>query len=125
MPFDIVKEFGCDGVPPSGPVCAWPKERNEALLAEQQERAKAYEARDKAMPSAPQMAKNLVRTASQAIRNGRVSKQIRDERFMTCRTCPAFDAASKRCRQCGCFMEAKTWIAGNKDALCPLKKWKR
>lgn len=72
-----------------------------------------------------ELAKNLVKTASQALRHGKVNAEIRNERYETCRGCPAFLADSKRCSECGCFMEAKTWIGGNPDDLCPLKKWSR
>lgn len=72
-----------------------------------------------------EMAGGALRVAGQAIRNGKVSKEVREERFATCRACPAFIPDSERCSKCGCFMAAKTWIGGNPDALCPLKKWDR
>lgn len=71
------------------------------------------------------LAKNLVKTAGQVLRHGRVNAEIRNERYETCRTCPAFIADSKRCSECGCLMEAKTWVGGNPDQICPLKKWSR
>jgi len=79
----------------------------------------------KKMPGLGKMAKGLVKAAGQAVMHGRVSKEIRDERYDTCKACPFFDAASKRCTGCGCFMEAKTWIGGDPDMLCPEKKWSR
>ena len=66
-----------------------------------------------------------MKTAGQAARYGKVSKEIREERYDTCKGCPFFDEKSKRCKDCGCFMEAKTWVGGDPDMLCPQKKWKR
>ena len=75
--------------------------------------------------SAGRMASGLLKTAGQAILNGKVSSEVRKERYDTCKSCPAFVEDSKRCSECGCFMEAKTWVGGNPDVLCPLKKWSR
>lgn len=75
--------------------------------------------------SLSQMAINLAKTTGQAITHGKVSAEIREERYSTCKACPAFNSESKRCNDCGCFMEAKTWVGGNPDHLCPQKKWER
>ena len=143
---DVNEELKSAGVYPTGPVSAWPQERHERLMAEAQERLRArYEANpvkgivhrtlpakesgqrpaDVKMPGIGKMAKGLVTTAGQAITNGKVSREIRDERYATCQACPSFNPESKRCGECGCFMQAKTWIAGNKSMLCPLDKWDR
>jgi hypothetical protein len=76
-------------------------------------------------PSAGKMARGLLKTAGQALRHGKVSKEVRDERYDTCKACPSFNAKSKRCNDCGCFMEAKTWVGGDPNKLCPQKKWSR
>lgn len=76
-------------------------------------------------PSVAKMAKGLVKAGAQAIAHGRVEKEVREERMDTCRACPLYDAKNKRCRDCGCFMEAKSWIGGNPALLCPQNKWKR
>jgi len=76
-------------------------------------------------PSMGKMAAGLMKTAGQAFKHGRVSKEVREERYDTCKACPFFDEKSKRCKDCGCFMEAKTWVGGDPDMLCPQKKWKR
>ena len=125
---DIREELKSAGVYPSGPVSAWPQERNRDLHAAVSHRAnkelgKGHATKVKA--SASKMAGGLLRTAGQAMRHGRVSKEIREERYDMCKACPAFIEDSKRCSECGCFMEAKTWVGGDKDALCPLKKWSR
>jgi len=121
---DIQAELSCGGVAPTGPVSGWPQERHEALMA-----AAAKVGQPKPTPSSGpsvgKMARGLARSAGQALRNGRVSEEIRNERYDTCKACPMFNAKSKRCTDCGCFMEAKTWIGGNPDYLCPQKKWSR
>ena len=65
----------------------------------------------------------LAKTAMQGVKNGRVSKEVRAARWETCQECPAFRQNDKRCSECGCFMEVKTWFGGDPDLLCPLKKW--
>ena len=125
---DIREELKSAGVYPAGPVSAWPEERNIALLALARNRAedgikKGHATKVKA--SAGKMAIGLARAAGQAIRHGKVSAEIREERYETCKACPAFIEDSKRCSECGCFMEAKTWVGGDPNSLCPLRKWER
>ena len=129
---DVAKELSCNGIAPTGPVSAWPKERHERLILESSEairRKKATEARQshatKVNASLSTMAKGIVNSVGQAVRNGKVSEEIRNERYDTCKSCPLFIEESKRCSECGCFMEAKTWVGGDPDALCPKKKWER
>lgn len=69
------------------------------------------------------MAKGLTKNLGYAIKNGRVSKEIREERYSICKSCPHFIEDSKRCSECGCFMETKTWIGANPKYLCPKNKW--
>ena len=116
-----IEDLRSGGVLPTGPVSAWPKERNVAGKGLETEHKPNAEAK----ATMAKMAKGLLKTAGQAIKNGKVSKEIREERYDTCKACPFFDAKSKRCKSCGCFMEAKTWVGGAPDALCPEKKWKR
>lgn len=71
------------------------------------------------------MAQGFLRTAAQAAAYGKVLKEIRDQRYETCKVCPHFIEESKRCSECGCFMEAKTWVAGDPKNLCPKNKWVR
>ena len=118
---DLREELKSAGTYPTGPVSAWPKERMDSLMKRQGRPAHAT----KVKASAGKMAGGLLRTAGQAMRHGKVSAEIREERYNTCKACPAFIEDSKRCSECGCFMEAKTWIGGDKDMLCPLKKWSR
>ena len=119
---DVREELKSAGVYPTGPVSAWPEERNAEL-------AKAFNIPAKrpveTRPTVGKMAKGLFKTAGQALRHGPVSSEIREERYATCKACPLFDAESKRCNDCGCFMEAKTWVGGDPDVLCPQKKWSR
>ena len=42
------------------------------------------------------------------------------KRMAICENCAKFDEKFKRCKECGCFMVAKTQIP---MAECPLNKW--
>ena len=97
----------------------------QAAIDSKEAVAKYKASHENKMPSMGRMARGLVKTAGQAIRHGKVSEVIRNERYETCKACPAFIEGSKRCSECGCFMEAKTWVGGDPKALCPLKKWER
>jgi hypothetical protein len=50
----------------------------------------------------------------------RVSEEVQKERYDICTQCPEFVKLTGQCKQCGCFMKAKTRLAG---ASCPLNKW--
>ena len=69
------------------------------------------------------MVRGLTKTTAQAISQGRVDPDIREQRYQTCKDCEHFIPDSKRCAECGCFMEMKTWIGGDPSTLCPLNKW--
>lgn len=43
-----------------------------------------------------------------------------DKRFDICKQCPELIKLTNQCKECGCFMNAKTKLAG---AVCPLGKW--
>lgn len=119
MPVDI-EQLRSGGTLPTGPVSAWPKSRNEGLTAA----AKTNQPHaTKVRASAAKMASGLFRSAGQAVLHGRVSAEVRNERYDTCKACPFFIEDSKRCSECGCFMEAKTWIGGDPKLLCPKQKW--
>lgn len=124
---DIHEELKSGGAYPSGPCSAWPQERHEKLFAQHADKRthKNGPTRVQAQPNLSSMAGGILKTGMQAIANGRVSPTVRAERMATCKACPAFDPKSKRCNQCGCFMEAKTWVGGDPDTLCPMKKWTR
>ena len=141
---DLREELKSAGVYPSGPCSGYPRERNRALILQMEaERLgteptheNVYDKNGQLVSSTPigkpkmkatagKMASGLLKTAGQAVMNGKVSKEIRAERYKTCKACPLFDPESKRCTDCGCFMEAKTWVGGDPDMLCPQKKWKR
>jgi len=47
------------------------------------------------------------------------SKAEANQRLSICHKCPSFTKA-KTCKECGCFMVAKTKL---KEATCPLGKW--
>mgnify|MGYP003353921852 CR=1 FL=1 len=52
------------------------------------------------------------------------TKTVSDEkhaaRYNICKTCEFFIKSTKQCRQCGCFMKAKTSLD---SARCPEGKW--
>lgn len=122
----LIEELKSAGVYPTGPCSAWPQERNKDLIAKANgERPFNDDEQASSAPGPRQLAKNLARTAGQAMRHGKVSGEVRKERYDMCKACPAFNATSRRCKDCGCFMEAKTWIGGNPDKLCPRQKWSR
>lgn len=120
---DIREELKSAGVYPSGPVSAWPESRHDDLVKRAGRGEATHATSVKASPA--KMAGGLIKTAGQALRHGKVSEEVRNERFDTCKSCPAFIEESRRCSECGCFMEAKTWVGGNPDMLCPMKKWSR
>lgn len=137
------KMFESAGVMPTGPVCLWPIQRHAASLngAENPDRwdtaeevngrvaaaekaiAEGSPQAEKVKVSAGRMMQGLAKVAASAVVNGRVSKTIREERWATCQGCPSLIKSSNRCSECGCFMLAKTWVAGDPKMLCPLKKW--
>ena len=141
---DIKEELKSAGVYPTGPCSAWPQDRNQELVKrltlqgkweyevggervtpEQVTENKRKKHATEVKVGLGEMAKGLANTAKQALVHGRVEQEIRDERYEMCKACPAFIEDSKRCSECGCFMEAKTWIGGDPEVLCPLKKWVR
>lgn len=134
-----------NGVFPQGPFSLYPRDRHEVLYRNKdqsfiidddltaEERYNLSIKKPKVdlrhaqtvKPGLLEMGKNLMKTGAQAIANGKVSEEIRNERYETCKNCPFFIEDSKRCSECGCFMEAKTWIGGDPKQLCPKKKWER
>ena len=120
-----IEDLRSAGKLPIGPVSAWPQERNVAGPEMQKAGGVVQEViHDKELKLGfGQMMKGAVKIAGQAITHGKVSEEIRNERYDICKQCPHFIEESKRCSECGCFMEAKTWVAGNPKSLCPKKKW--
>ena len=122
-----IEDLRSAGVLPTGPCSAWPEYRNVAGPDMQGEPPKSINdvpvEHDTAVKASKgQMARNLVSSARHAM-NGRISFEIREERYNICKACPHFIESSKRCSECGCFMEAKTWLNADPDELCPKKKW--
>lgn len=50
----------------------------------------------------------------------RASEEESSRRMKICEECPELIPITKQCKQCGCFMKAKT---KNGRATCPLGKW--
>ena len=123
---DLKEALKSAGTYPTGPVSAWPKERNDELMAvHDKPKPKPVVHAKKVTATTGQMARGLLKNAAFAVTQGKVSKEIRDERYETCKNCPLFIEESKRCSDCGCFMEAKTWLKADKALLCPKDKWAR
>lgn len=128
------EELSCNGVLPSGPCSGWPRSRHEELMKVQNANMRKAAAaptlprreRDtRVKASMSRMAKGLISNAATAMTQGRVAPSIREERFKTCKACPHFIESSKRCSECGCMMEMKTWLNGDPKQLCPKQKWER
>ncbi len=47
-------------------------------------------------------------------------KELGAARYAICKECPQLIKATKTCKECGCFMVAKTKL---EKATCPLGKW--
>ena len=123
---DIREELKSGGVYPTGAVSAWPKERHDRLTEEMNRMSPAKAQRPKKVKaSAKDMITGFSKATGQAVRFGKVSAEVRNERYNTCKQCPSFIPDSKRCSECGCMMEMKSWIGGDPNNLCPLKKWSR
>ena len=124
---DIKEELKSAGVYPTGSVSAWPKERHDRLMKEMNRLhpGQYKKGATHVKASAREMITGFSKATGQAVRFGKVSREIRNERMDTCRNCPSFIKDSKRCSECGCMMEMKTWIGGNPNTLCPLQKWSR
>jgi hypothetical protein len=48
--------------------------------------------------------------------------EIAKMRMDICEACPKLVKLTKQCKECGCFMNLKTKLAG---AACPIGKWDR
>lgn len=53
-------------------------------------------------------------------RNVFCPSNIVNERMSICNGCPEFVTNTSQCKQCGCFMSAKTRL---KKSSCPIGKW--
>jgi hypothetical protein len=51
---------------------------------------------------------------------GRVPDEVQAERMSICEGCDSLIKTTKTCKECGCFMTAKTKLP---NAECPLGKW--
>ena len=53
-------------------------------------------------------------------KNNYTEPEIRDARYDICLGCDRLFKPTSTCKECGCFMNRKTWL---KDASCPIGKW--
>lgn len=51
-----------------------------------------------------------------------VPKDISEQRFSICKSCPELIKTTNQCKKCGCIMTLKTRLA---YASCPLNKWEK
>lgn len=80
----------------------------------------------KELPSFTDMAKGFIGSATDVVTGAikgkgvMVIEEIYNQRMDMCQKCEFFIKDSKRCSQCGCFMEAKSRF---KNTYCPVGKW--
>ena len=48
------------------------------------------------------------------------SSDIQSERIEICNSCDRLTKRARQCKECGCFVDLKTWLG---DQECPLGKW--
>ena len=122
-----IEQFRSGGVLPTGPVSAWPFERNKEIVDAEQKRqeSKPSQHATRVKASLADMGKSLAKNAALAFTKQNVESLVREARMETCRQCPSFIVDSQRCAECGCFMAAKTWLNGDPKVLCPLQKWEK
>lgn len=131
-----IEDLSCDGTSPSGPICPWPKPPESTLvkIETSSETVRTVVSADEqtkvlhdtvVKASLSKMAKGLFKSMEYAIKDGKVNPSIREERYDICKGCEHFIEATKRCSECGCFMEAKTWLGASPELLCPKNKWPR
>lgn len=78
-----------------------------------------------AAPAYPSLLTQAGNAATAAVRFAasgfaRVDQAEYDRRRSICAGCEYFDAASERCRKCGCPLATKPWL---KSERCPVGKW--
>jgi hypothetical protein len=49
-----------------------------------------------------------------------VEEETQNNRIGICNSCERFDTESRRCKECGCFMDQKVPYSAS---TCPLNKW--
>lgn len=52
--------------------------------------------------------------------NKYTDQTVANKRLDLCKQCPELIKLTSQCKQCGCFMVAKTKLEG---AVCPIGKW--
>lgn len=68
---------------------------------------------------APNLLQNFKKTTQELLINGFAPKDLAEERLAICVKCE-YLLPNSTCSLCGCFMQAKTKVAG---AECPKGKW--
>lgn len=91
-----------------------------------QENCDGKDTPEQELPSTLAMMRNFIKD-SRAIIGGVLANEgmlvfedMYNYRMKVCQGCPFFIQESKRCSQCGCFMEKKAMF---KKTKCPIGKW--
>jgi len=64
--------------------------------------------------------KQVREALADAVEGNRVTPEIREFRYSTCRSCEHLFSVTESCKKCGCFVGAKTWLPSQS---CPIGKW--
>lgn len=65
-------------------------------------------------------ATEVAEAAAEKIKDNLAEPEVAQRRMEICIECPSLVQLTKSCKECGCFMTAKTKL---KNVECPLKKW--
>jgi hypothetical protein len=83
-------------------------------------------------PSLSEQGKNLAKFTFEVVKSGItiapttstksvfVSEEKQKERLDICKMCEYYSLRQNRCRQCGCYMNAKVKFTASQ---CPIQKW--
>lgn len=75
---------------------------------------------DCAPPTAKELKSRSVKPWDMLNKENYTDDETAQNRFDTCLNCEFLIKLTKTCKKCGCFMQAKTKLAG---AHCPVGKW--
>lgn len=79
-----------------------------------------------AMPSVPQMVRNVASETAKTVQSVLQGNPLKAEdkeaqsRKAICETCEFYNKAQERCTKCGCYMAVKVYL---KASSCPVGKW--
>lgn len=94
------------------------------MTEQTQSNNESHESHDDHVTATPfEMLASLTQAVDQVLRGGRVIPEVAQARLEICKQCIHLIPEKNRCSICGCYMNAKTYIA---RASCPDSppKWK-